>query len=204
MARTRRTLLTARTLLGVGLGAISATCLTTTLVVLLLAFVPMAGAACIARHQMPIASGASPEGEAWTVEGGIGNNGSCREWLFGMDFSLPGAVNWGWSTGIPAGGHLSAAFTLDVSDDLQEDGAWRVFSGSVAGDVTKVMATLSNGKRLVFKPRSAPASLRHKVIWLRNVRYFVQYYPPTGFVTSVSLFSASGQLLYRTSGGQLF
>jgi hypothetical protein len=121
-----------------------------------------------------------------------------------MEFSLPGAVNWGSSTGIPAGAHLSSSYTIGASDNLQEDGAWRVLSGLVAGDVAKVTATLSNGKRLSFKPRSAPASLRRKVVWLRNVRYFVQYYPPTGFVTSASLFSASGQLLYRTSGGELF
>lgn len=56
----------------------------------------------------------------------------------------------------------------------------------------------------VFKPRSAQASLRRKIIWLKSVRYFVQYYPPTGFVTSASLFSASGRLLQRTSGGELF
>jgi hypothetical protein len=138
------------------------------------------------------------------VEGTIGNNGSCREWLFGMEFTLPGAINWGWGTGIPAGGHLSNRFKIDASDDLQEDGAWRVLSGSVGGDVAKVTATLSNGKRLSFKPRSALASLRGEVVWLRNVRYFVEYYPPTGFVTSASLFSASGRLLYRASGEELF
>lgn len=184
--------------------SISVMCLTAALAAFFFASAPTAGAACVTRHRVPIASGLSPGGATWTVEGEIGNNGSCREWLFGMEFSLPGAVNWGWGTGIPAGGHLSASSTIDASDDLQEDGAWRVFSGSVAGDVAKVTATLSNGKRLTFKPRSAPAPLRRKVVWLRNVRYFVQYYPPTGFVTSASLFSASGQLLYRTSGGQLF
>ena len=175
-----------------------------TLIALLLATAPSAGAACITRHQVQVARGQSPEGETWTVEGSIGNNGSCREWLFGIDFSLPKAVNWGSSTGIPTGGHLSSTYTISASDDLQEDGAWRVFSGFVAGDVAKVTATLSNGKRLSFKPLSAPAPLRRKVVWLRNVRYFVQYYPPSGFVTSASLFSASGQLLYRTSGGELF
>jgi hypothetical protein len=179
-------------------------CLAAAIAALFFASAPSAGAACITRHRVPIASGPSPEGETWTVEGEIGNNGSCREWLFGMEFSLPGAVNWGSSTGIPAGGHLSSSYTIGASDNLQEDGVWRVFSGFVAGDVAKVTATLSNGKRLSFKPRSAPAPLRRKIVWLRNVRYFVQYYPPNGFVTSASLFSASGQLLYRTSGGELF
>lgn len=172
-------------------------------VIVMLVLASAAGAACIPRHGVPIDSGSSPEGATWTVEGTIGNNGSCREWLFGMEFSLPGAVNWGTSTGIPVGGHLSSRYTIDASDNLQEDGAWRVFSGLVAGDVAKVTASLSNGRRLVFKPRSAPASLRRKVVWLRNVRYFVQYYPPTGFVTAASLFSVTGQLLYRTSGEEL-
>lgn len=180
------------------------TCVAVTTVALLIAPAPIAQAACISRHKVPISSGSSPEGSTWTVEGTIGNNGSCREWLLGMDFSLPGAGDWGWATGIPAGGHLSQRYTMDASDYLLEDGAWRVFSGSVGGDVAKVTATLSNGKRLSFDPLPVPASLRRKVVWLRNVRYFVQYYPPTGFVTSVSLFSASGQLLRKGSGEELF
>ena len=178
------------------------TSLALVVVAALLAFVPSAAASCIARHSVPIASGPSPEGDQWTVEGTIGDNGSCSEWLFGMDFDLPGAVRWGWGTGIPAGGHLSKDFTIDASDDLQEDGSWRIFSGTVAGGVAKLVAGLSDGKRLTINPRSAPAQLRLQVAWLRNARYFVQYYPPEGFVTSVSLFSASGQLLYQERGSE--
>jgi hypothetical protein len=59
------------------------------------------------------------------------------------------------------------------------------------------MATLSNNKHLTFRPRSPSAQLRRKITWLHNVRYFVTYYPPEAFVTGVSTFSASGQLLYR-------
>jgi hypothetical protein len=173
-------------------------------IVVLVGFVPTAAAGCIKRHSVPIASGSSPSAETWTVEGTIGNNGACREWFFGMEFNLPKAVSWGWGTGIPAGGHLSRDFNIDASDDLLEDGSYRVFSGSVAGDVAKLVATLSSGKRLVIRPKSVPAPLRRHVAWLRNVRYFVQYYLPTGFVSSVSLLSASGQLLYRTSGSDVF
>jgi hypothetical protein len=169
-------------------------------IVALFVLAPSASAACIKRHSVPIASEPSPSGEPWTVMGTIGNNGSCREWLFGMEFKLPGAVNWSWGTGIPAGGHLSKRFMIEAGDYLQEDGTQRVFSGTVGGDVAKVMATLSNGKRLTIQPKSTPAPLRRHVVWLRNVRYFVQYYLPEGFVTSVSLFSATGQLLYRTGG----
>jgi hypothetical protein len=164
----------------------------------LLALAPAAAANCIERHSVRIASGTSPSGLPWTVNGTIGNNGGdCEAWLLGMDFELTGTTSWGWSTGIPAGGNLHDGFEIDASDDLQEDGVTRIFSGSVSGEVAKVVATLSNNKHLSFRPRSPSSQLRRKVTWLRNVRYFVIYYPPKAFVTGVSTFSSSGQLLYR-------
>ena len=165
----------------------------------MLIVVSSAGAACIKRHEVRIASGVSPSGWNWTVDGTIGNNGSgnCREWLFGMDFDLEGATNWSWGTGIPAGGHLDRRFEISASDDLLEDGSYRVFSGTVSGEVAKVLLTLSNNKHLAIRPKSPSDRLRRKVVWLRNVRYFVEYYRPEGFVTGVATFSASGQLLYR-------
>ena len=166
-------------------------------VTVLLVFTSTTSAACIKRHSVRIASGTSPSGWGWTVDGTIGNNASCRQWLFGMDFELQGAVNWGWGTGIPAGGHLGRGFQIEASDDLLEDGSYRVFSGTVNGEVAKVLVTLSNNKHVTIRPVSPSADLRRKVVWLRNVRYFVDYYPPEGFVTGVATFSASGQLLYR-------
>lgn len=168
-------------------------------VIAMLIVVSSAGAACIKRHEVRIASGASPSGWNWTVDGTIGTNGrgNCREWLFGMRFDLEGATNWGWGTGIPAGGHLGRRFEISAHDNLLEDGSYRVFSGSVNGEVAKVLVTLSNNKHLVIRPKSPPEHLRRKVVWLRNVRYFVEYYRPKGFVTGVATFSASGQLLYR-------
>jgi hypothetical protein len=163
----------------------------------LLAFVPTVATACIKRHSVRIASGTSPSGWDWTVDGTIGNNGGCRDWLFGMDFELEGAANWGWGTGIPAGGHLGRGFDVDASDDLLEDGSYRVFSGTVNGEAAKVLLTLSNNKHVTVQPRLPSIALRRKVVWLRNVRYFVRYYPPEGFVTGIATFSASGQLLYR-------
>ena len=164
----------------------------------LLVLAPAAAANCIEPHRVPIASGASPNGLPWTVEGSIRNNGnSCREWLFGMDFELGGVGSWSWSTGIPPGGHLREGFEVEASDHLQEDGSTRVFSGSVSSEVAKVVATLSNNRHLTFQPRSPSAQLRRRFTWLRNVRYFVTFYPPEAFVTGVSTFSASGQLLYR-------
>lgn len=95
-----------------------------------------------------------------------------------MGFELQGATNWSWATGIPVGGHLSRRFEISASDNLLEDGSSGVFSGTVNGEVAKIVLTLSNNKHLVIRPKSPPPHLRHKVVWLRNVRYFVEYYPP--------------------------
>lgn len=162
-----------------------------------LSLAPLASAACVKRHDVRIATGSSPSGWRWTVDGTIGNNGGCDEWLFGMDFALEGAANWGWGTGIPSGGHLPANFEIASSDDLLEDGSYRIFSGTVSGRVAKVQFTLSNNKHIAFRPKPPSQRLRRNVVWLRNVRYFVEYYPPEGFVTGVATFDASGLLLYR-------
>jgi len=174
-------------------------------VVALLVLAAGADAACVKRHQVRIASGTSPSGWNWTVDGTIGNNGgSCREWLFGMDFELEGAAHWGWGTGIPAGGHRDRRFEIEASDDLLEDGSYRLISGSVSGEVAKVVFTLSNNKHLTIYPKSPSESLRRKVVWLRNVGYFVEYYPPKAFVTGVATFSPSGVLLYRDKSFEAF
>lgn len=163
-----------------------------------LVLAPAADAHCIKRHTVPIAKGTSPNGWRWAVDGSIGpNGGGCRDWLFGMDFDLEGSGSWGWSTGIPVGGHLGRRENVDANDGLVLDGSYRVFSGTVSGEVAKVVITLSNNKHLTIHPVAPRPQLRRDVVWLRDVKYFVDYYPPEGFVTGVATFSRSGQLLYR-------
>jgi len=166
-------------------------------VVAFLCLIAGAQGSCIERHGILLEKGTSPSGLPWSVEGTIGNNGSCRDWLFGMEFEIEGAAYWGWGTGIPAGGHLRRGFGIEASDDLLEDGSDRVVSGTVNGEVAKVQFTLSNNKHLVVRPKAPAKRLRQKVVWLRNVRYFVDYYHPDGFVTGVATFDASGRMLYR-------
>jgi hypothetical protein len=159
--------------------------------------VSSAGAACIKRNEVRIASGTSPNGWNWTVDGAIRGIGDCQFWLFGMYFDLEGTTGSASGALIPPGGHLDRSFDINASDDLLEDGSYRVFSGMVNGEVAKVLITLSNNKHVAIRPKSPPEHLRRKVVWLRNVRYFVEYYRPEAFVTGVATFSASGQLLYR-------
>lgn len=166
---------------------------------------PAANAACIKRHEVAIAKGTSPSGWRWAVSGSIGpNGGGCRDWLFGMNFDLEGALSWGSSTGIPVGGDYGRHPAVDASDNLLSDGSDRVFSGFVGGEVTRVLVTLSNNKHLVIHPKLPPPKLRRGVTWLRNLRYFVRYYRPEGFVTGVASFDRSGLLVSRDKSFETF
>ena len=166
---------------------------------------PAADAGCIKRHSVKVASGKAPNGWSWNVSGTIGNNGGhCDDWLFGMEFELEGVGGWGSSTGIPAGSRFDGRGEPAASDDLLEDGSNRVFSGFVSAEVETVVVTLSNNQHLAIHPKYPPAKLRRKVSWLRNVRYFVEYYQPVGFVTGISTLSKTGQLLYRDKTFEAF
>jgi hypothetical protein len=161
--------------------------------------------ACIKRHEVRIAKGASPTGWRWSVSGSIGpNGGGCRDWLFGMNFNLEGAVSWGSSTGIPVGSSYGPSPEVNASDYLLLDGSDRVFSGFVGGEVTKVLVTLSNNKHLVIHPKLPRSKLRRNVVWLRDVRYFVRFYRPEGFVTGVASFNRAGLLVSRDKTFETF
>jgi hypothetical protein len=157
---------------------------------------------CIHRQQHLIADGRNPNGKRWTVTASVHNNGSCRSWLFSMDFRPSGTVRgssrWGWR--IPSGGHLSAKFTINAQDESA--GSSRVFYGAVGKRVKSVGLTMSKGGRVVVHPKLPPLALRRRFVWLRNVRYFVRYYPPGDHVQTARLLNAQGGLLKVVRGSE--
>ena len=156
--------------------------------------------------EVPIAKGTGPTGWDWSVAGSIGpNGGGCRDWLFGMNFNLEGAIGSGAGRlGSRLGSSTAAGPNVDASDNLLADGSDRVFSGTVGGEVTKVLVTLSNNEHLVIHPKLPREKLRRHVVWLRNVRYFVRYYRPEGFVTGVASFDRAGLLVSRDKTFETF
>ncbi len=153
--------------------------------------------ACVKRHSVPIGSGNGPGGRDWEVEGTIGPEGSaCHDWLLSMTFKVGGA-SWGFGTSIPADGHYAHVKEPQAFDALLEDGSDRVFLGFTNGETAKLVVTLSDAKQLVIRPRPVPAALVRKNAWLENLRYFVRFYPPVGFVTSFSSFDAAGHLVFQ-------
>lgn len=163
---------------------------------------PFAAERCIHRQEHSIAEGRSPNGKHWTVTASIRNNGNCRTWLFSLDFrpsgTLRGSSRWGWR--IPAGGHLSRVFMIKAQDESA--GSDRVFYGAVGKRVKTIELTMSKGKRIVAHPKLPPMALRERFVWLRNVRYFLRYYPAGEHVGVARLFDARGGLIDVVRGSE--
>lgn len=167
----------------------------------------LAAARCTKPKHHLIGQGALPTGEAWSVTAGIRNNGTCREWLFDLEFSLGEFGNAGSATGIPAGGHVPREyFKLSGNDLLNPARSERVFYGYTGVEGTRIVALLENGKVFAVKPQLAPKSLRKKVAWLRSFRFFVYFHPTGSPIETVSVFTRGGRLLYRARsvGGDFF
>ncbi len=157
-----------------------------------------ASAACTKPHHYPIGQGPMPNGETWMVAASIKNNGSCKDWLFGLDYSLGEFGGAGSGTGIPAGGHVPREyFTLSADVLENRDGSEQVFYGYTGREGAKVVATLKDGQSFEVKPQFAPERLRKRVDWLRSFRFFVYFRPNEGKIERVSVYTRGGRLIYR-------
>ena len=120
-----------------------------------------------------------------------------------MDFDLSDTLagSWNWNWGIPAGGYLSNKFTISGGDEA-ENFSERAFSGTAGARVKTVVLTMSNGERLIIHPKLPPLVLRRRFVWLRNVRYFVRYYPSGRRVKVATLRNAQGEMIEKIRGSE--
>ena len=162
-----------------------------------------ASGACIPRQHHLIAKGRSVGGNPWTVTGTVRNNASCKSWLFGMDFVLSDTLagSWNWNWGIPAGGHLSNKFTISGGDEV-EGFSERAFSGTAGARVKTIVLTMSNGERVPIHPKLPPLVLRRRFVWLRNVCYFVYYYPSGRRLKVATLRNSRGEIIEKVWGSE--
>ena len=139
-------------------------------------------------------------GKPWKVIATIQKNGSCNRWLFGMEFFPIGtaAGSWQGGWGIPARGHLPSDFTMGARDEFE--GSERAFSGVVGARVRTVVLTTSSGDRITIHPKLPKAGLREQFVWLRNMRYFICYYPTGHHARIAKLFDSHGELIDTIRG----
>lgn len=152
-----------------------------------------------AQHQL-VDKGIGPSSKPWTVEGSVEDNNGCDSWLLGMNFqpvgTKAGSTLWQW--GIPAKGHLSDGFTLSAQDEVAEAG--RTFYGATGARVRTAVVRMSKGKALRIHPKLPTQQLRKRFVWLRNMRYFVYFYPAGRRAKAVTLLSGNGQVIEKLAG----
>jgi hypothetical protein len=157
---------------------------------------------CTHPQKQLIAEGKSPSNKLWAVTAAVQNNGSCRTWLFSMDFrpsgGQRGSSRWAWR--IPPGGHLSNKFTINAQDESA--GSDRAFYGAVGARVRAIELIMNKGKRIVVHPKLPPLAMRERFVWLRNVRYVLRYYPAGEHVHVARLLNARGGLIDVARGSE--
>lgn len=135
-------------------------------------------------------------GRQWRITASIEKNPDCSYWLLKMRFSPqgmgPGSWTGGW--GIPAGGDLPASATIGANDEEEEDG--RAVGGVVGSRVHSVVLKLSGGRTMVVHPTDPSKGLRRRFVWLRNLRYFLHFYPVGEHVKTAKLLDRSGKVIF--------
>jgi hypothetical protein len=159
----------------------------------------VAQASCMKPQNAMFAHGVSPSGERWTVSAGVREDHEarhCKVWLFDVDFNFSNGFGWGSGGDIPIGGReklkgQAEGYTGILSGDAPESAAF----GYAAPEVTTIKMKMSDGSSLEVHPVFPPARLRHKFVWMRGFRYFMQYYPGGAYVTEYWLYDkASNQV----------
>jgi hypothetical protein len=155
---------------------------------------------CAPHERHLIGKGPLPHHRSWRVTASIRNNGSCRAWLLGVEFSPFGtyAGSWRGSWGIPAGGKLANGFTVSGQD--ASNAVKRAISGVTGRRVARVIAVTDAGNHLSIRPQLPPQRLRLHNVWLRNFGFFIHYYPAGTHIRTMKLFDSRGKVLAAVRG----
>jgi|GEM_PF-2585084 len=150
---------------------------------------------CIKPRKVEIAREPAPNGLRWKATASVKNNGNCGEWLFGVDFYLPGVMTWGSGTGIPAHGHTLSTDGMEAMD-FHGPGE-SAFSGYVGSKAATIRAKLDDGGELEIPVKYPSKKLRRSFVWMRGFGFFVAYYSPGSEVESASSYDRDGKFLQR-------
>lgn len=157
----------------------------------------VAQASCMKPQNAAFAHGVSPSGELWTASAGVREDQDarhCEVWLFDVELNFSHGFKWGSGGEIPIGGREKLkgeadGYTGILSADAPESAAF----GYAAPEATTIKMKMSDGSSLEVHPVFPPASLRHKFVWMRGFRYFMQFYPGGAYVTEYWLYDKAGK-----------
>lgn len=150
---------------------------------------------CIPHRKVDLDHG-EHDGQPWRVNASIEKaerHGRCAYWFLKVQFVPQGVAPGSWTEGwgIPAGGHLPAATTIDASEE-EEGGS---VGGVVGPRVRSVVLGLSGGHTLTVHPKLPSKGLRRHFVWLRRLGYFLCFVPASEHVKTAKLLDANGRVI---------
>jgi hypothetical protein len=159
-------------------------------------------AQCVKSKRLLLERGHDRAGERWEVAASIRANAGCATWLLKLEISPSGtrAGTWRWGRAIQPAGSLPASFSIAASDEVARVG--RAFSGMTSGAVRSVVLHTKEGRALVIHPKRPPIGLRRRYVWLRNVKYFVRFFPRHDHARVAEGYGARHARLFKVLGSE--
>lgn len=140
------------------------------------------------------AHGTSPQGEHWSATASVDVNRQRHLWRFEIGFKFSLGFGWGSGQEIPIGSHKKEKGQASGYTGLLSGGAPESAAFGYAGpEVTTIKMNMNDGSSLEVHPVLPPERLRHKFVWMRGFRYFMQYYPGGAYVTEYWLYNSAGK-----------
>lgn len=187
--------------LKIGLSSVAAVCAVASAVVIFSAVGTaasgQASAVCTRPQRVPIAHGRSPEGQRWFIRGRLRNDFHCRTRMLDVDFVpfMHSGPSWTGGYQVPIGGSLSSSFV--ISSQALRGTEENSFSGMTTRRVVLVEFTTGDGSWSKVRPRRPQRAGAKEPDWLRNVRYFLVYFPVDERVQRVRARDRAGRVLYQ-------
>jgi hypothetical protein len=157
---------------------------------------------CVKTQRLILERGHNSRGEKWMVAAGVRANNGCATWLLSLEVAPSGtrAGTWRWGRAIQPNGSLPADFGIAAGDEVARVG--RVFSGMTSGTTRSVVVHTWEGKTIVIHPKRPVMAMRRRHEWLKNLKYFVRFYPRGDHVRVAEGFDAGHTRLFRVAGSE--
>lgn len=157
---------------------------------------------CVKTQRLILERGQNRSGEHWKVAAGIRANNGCATWLFSLEVAPSGtrAGTWRWGRAIQPNGTLPTDFGIAASDEVARVG--RAFSGMTSGKTRSVLLRTWEGRTIVLHPKRPAVAMRRKHVWLRNLKYFVRFFPRGDHVRVAEGYGAGHTRLFKVAGSE--
>lgn len=140
-----------------------------------------------------VARGISPHGIRWQINASYLPHSTEDKPYLNVDFTMDAIPYGGYGMSVPlsfSGGFAHAESQIERSSEGD-------LSGIADRRVVELKMKMGNGKVLTVEPALAPARLRKRFFWLREVRFFDFFFRAPGKPRLLTAFDRDGHMLGR-------